>query len=315
MNLSKRITRVYNSSEEIPINDKSRIVLVSDCHRGDGRHSDNFSKNENCFIAALNYYDRKGYCYIEIGDGDELWENRRFKDIVEAHEDVFFKLSKFYRENRLYFIYGNHDMVKKNNKFIKKNLYQYYDENKRHYIPLFPDIKIHEGLILDYRTTGDKILLTHGHQLELLNSSFWKLSRFLVRYLWNPLELYGVNNPTRTAKNHKKQDRMARQLTKWSVENKHMVIAGHNHIPTLAEVGFPPYFNCGSSVHPRCITAIEIIDGDIMLVKWCTKVNKDGILFIDREILAGPRRLKDYFNMEEDGYERSFEAAKKQKIS
>jgi len=311
----KNISKVFKSSEEIFIDDNSKIVLMSDCHRGDGSFGDNFSKNENNYMAALDYYYNNGYTYIEIGDGDELWENRNFIDILEAHKDVFLRLSEFYKDNRLYFIYGNHDMVKKYDEFVQNNLYYFFDELENQYNPLFPNIRIHEGLILNYKVTGDKIFLVHGHQAEILNSYLWRLARFLIRYLWRPLELHGVNNPTRTAKNHKKKDELARRLTEWAIKERQMIISGHNHMPTFPEVGYPPYFNDGSCVHPRCVTAIEIVYGYIMLVKWCTKVRSDGTLFVNRETIGGPRRLKDYFSVRGQYNERSVKADKKQKIS
>jgi hypothetical protein len=66
-----------------------------------------FSRNENLYFTALNYYYKENFTYIEIGDGDE-------------------------REKKT--------------------------------VPLFNNIKVHEGLILRYTVTSDKILLIHGHQ-------------------------------------------------------------------------------------------------------------------------------------------------------
>ena len=47
-------------------------------------------------LSALNYY--KGFTYIEVGDGDELWENRSFSAIVETYRDIFLLLAKYYKE-------------------------------------------------------------------------------------------------------------------------------------------------------------------------------------------------------------------------
>jgi hypothetical protein len=33
-------------------------------------------------------------------------------------------------------------------------------------------------------------------------------------------------------------------------------------------------------------------------VKWNVKTKEDGTLFIGREVLAGPRKLADYFNVD-----------------
>lgn len=294
MDAINRVTRVFHSSKEIPFDDSSRIILMSDCHRGDGSWADDFSKNENIYTAALNYYYKNGYTYIELGDGDELWENRSFAKIVEAHIDVFKILSNFHKEGRLYFVYGNHDIVKRNERFVMKNLYKYFDELENIYKPLFPNIKVYEGLVLKYNVTNDKILLTHGHQVDFLSYDLWKLARFLVRYLWRPLELFGANDPMRTAKNHKKKDLVARRLSDWVVKEKNILITGHNHRPMFPRFNEPPYFNSGSCVHPRCITGIEIAEGKIMLIKWCTKTKDDGTLFIRRDVIAGPKKIKDF---------------------
>jgi len=291
----KHVSQVFEAAEQIPFDDSSRIVLMSDCHRGDGSWADEFSRNQNLYFAALTHYYKEKFTYIEIGDGDELWENSRFTDIKQVHSDVFWLLSRFYNEDRLYLIFGNHDMVKKDNRFVKNNLYQYFDESGKRHVSLFKNIKFHEGLVLNHRGTGDKVFLVHGHQVDFLNYRLWKPARFLVRYLWRPLTIFGVNDPTRAAKNYKKKDAVEKRLTEWVIEEKHILIAGHTHRPMFPEVGEPPYFNDGSCVHPRCITAIEIADGCIVLVKWNVKTKDDGTLFIGREVLAGPRRLRDYF--------------------
>lgn len=295
--MSKRISKIFQAAEEIPFDDTSKIILMSDCHRGNGGWADNFSSNQNIYFAALTHYYNENFTYIELGDGDELWENTNISDIIQVHSNAFWLMSKFYEAGRLYFIYGNHDMVKRSKRYVKKNLYQYFDERQKKYIPLFPDIKIHEGLVLKHRVTDDKIFLLHGHQVDPLNSTWWRLSRFLVRFLWKPLESFGVKNPTSTAKNYTKKEAVADRLTKWVTSENHMLIAGHNHRPSFAEVGDPPYFNDGTIVHPRCITGIEIEGGNISLIKWCVKTKYDGTLFVDREVLAGPRKLSDYFNL------------------
>ncbi|KJS89192.1 MAG: serine/threonine protein phosphatase, partial [Desulfosporosinus sp. BICA1-9] len=167
---------------------------------------------------------------------------------------------------------------------------------EKKYFPLFENIKVHEGLVLKHKLTNQKILLIHGHQVSFIDYEMWRLSRFLVRYLWRPLESFGVNDPTSTAKNYDKKDAVEKQLIEWVTREKHMLIAGHTHRPRFPQVGEPPYFNDGSSVHPRCITGIEITDGNITLVKWDVKTKIDGTLFIGREILVGPRKLKAYLH-------------------
>lgn len=300
MNLFKHLSQVFESANRIPFDDSSRIILMSDCHRGTGSQADDFFKNENLYISALNHYYNEGYTYIEIGDGDELWENKKLSDIINAHPNVFQLLKRFYQEKRLYFIYGNHDMVKRNVKYVEANLYEYYDKQERKELPLFENIQVHEGLVLEYRDQPEnkEIFLIHGHQVDFLNSSMWKCARFLVRHLWKSLELFGISNPTSPAQNQEKKEKIGKRLTDWTIRENQMLIAGHNHRPMFPEIGEPLYFNDGSCVHPLFITGIEINKGEITLVKWSVKVNGEGVLFVGRDIIAGPKKLRDLFSAE-----------------
>ena len=280
MNLLKGISQVYLTSKRIPFDDSSRLVIMSDIHRGDGSWADDFYRNQNLFFSALSYYYEHNYTYIENGDGDELWKFRKLSNIIHIHSDVFWLLSKFYKNHRLYFIYGNHDMEKKRNDFVAKNMYFYFRERDSKTIELFKDIKLHEGLVFVHSQKKYEVLITHGHQVDILNNFFWKLARFLVRYLWRPIESLGFNDPTSTAKNYIRKRRTELSLTDWINSNNCILIAGHTHRPMLPQIGHPPYFNSGSSVHPRSITALEIARGEIMLVKWAIKTRIDGTLYI-----------------------------------
>lgn len=302
MSSLKRLSQIFKSAERIPFDDSSRIILMSDCHRGVGSHADDFLKNENLYVSAMNHYYSEGYTYIEIGDGDELWENKRLSDIIHAHPLVFQLLKRFYLEKRLYFIYGNHDMVKQNMKYVKSNLYGYFDKLEKKELSLFENIQVHEGLVLVYQSGEDQlekqILLVHGHQVDFLNSRMWKSARFLVRYFWKPLELFGIINPTSPAQNQEKKEKVGKRLTDWAIRENQMLIAGHNHRPMFPEIGEPMYFNDGSSVHPLFVTGIEINRGEITLVKWGVKVNAEGILYVGRDVIAGPKKLRDFFKAE-----------------
>ena len=115
------LTKAYKEAKRISFNDQSKFIFFSDCHRGDGSFADDFANNRNVYQHALRYYYDNDFTYIELGDGDELWENLFFKDVLEANKSVYLQLQKFYLENRLEMIYGNHDMVYKNPDIVKKN--------------------------------------------------------------------------------------------------------------------------------------------------------------------------------------------------
>jgi UDP-2,3-diacylglucosamine pyrophosphatase LpxH len=295
MSASKRLSKALASSKVLTFDESSRFVIMSDCHRGDGSWGDNFSNNQNLFFAALTYYYENGYTYIEVGDGDELWENRNIQDVIHAHSDAFWLMSLFYQDGRLYMMYGNHDIVKKDSKYISNQCSSFYCDSVKSHLSLFPGIEISEGLILRYRNTKYQIFLTHGHQGDTLNSTLWRLARFLVRYFWRPLELMGIRDPTSAAKNNHTKNAVEKKLTDWVMKENQMLIAGHTHRAVFPKEGAPLYFNDGSCVHPRCITAIEIRSGMISLVKWAIMTKPDRTLFVGREILEGPVSLSNYF--------------------
>ena len=80
----RRIKKSFTKALHISIEDHPKIVIMSDCHRGTGTWADNFLKNRPIYTAALKHYYSRNFTYIELGDGDELWENRRFSDVFHT---------------------------------------------------------------------------------------------------------------------------------------------------------------------------------------------------------------------------------------
>ncbi|MCL7474546.1 MAG: hypothetical protein SCH39_02995 [Methanosarcinales archaeon] len=96
------LTRVFNSIQKrIELNDSTKLILFSDIHRGVGDWSDDFANNKLLFSHALNYYFHRDYSYVEIGDGDELWENNYFSDIKTEYYDIFGLMAQFAKKDRL----------------------------------------------------------------------------------------------------------------------------------------------------------------------------------------------------------------------
>lgn len=286
MFIQKRISQVFNEAKEVPFDDSSKIVIMSDCHRGDGSYADNFAHNQNLFFAALAQYYHHRYTYIELGDGDELWENDKISKILDVYDNVFWLLSKFHQDSRLYMMYGNHDMVKGKNKSFSNQLIYCENDTDEKCRPFFPGIEFHEGIVLRHREHQLKLFLIHGHQADFINDRLWQMSCFLVRFLWKPLELLGINNPTSAATNRKRKQSVERKLIDWIEKHNQPLIAGHTHRTAFPKPGEPWYFNSGSCVHPRFITALEIADGNIRLVKWSYKTRFDGTLYVGRDELG-----------------------------
>ena len=271
-----RMDTSFQQALKLPLGADSRYILFSDCHRGEGRADDNFLKNELIYLTALKYYYNCGFTCLELGDGDELWENRSMKKIKEMHPHSFEMLEKYYRSGRMYLVYGNHDMI---NKEAGEQLF-------------WPDVRFYPGIVLEDPMLHKKLFLTHGHQAEVMNSRFWKINRFLVRYLWRPLELLGVPDPTSAAKNNTRKERTEKRLTAWAVKQNLILITGHTHRP-MAGSEKSPYFNTGSCVHPGGITGIEIENRCIVLVKWLLGTKNDQTVYVKREVLGEKVQIRE----------------------
>ena len=295
MSSRTRLSKAYNTAKNIEFNSNDKFILFSDCHRGDNSFADDFANNRNIYFHALNYYYDNDFQYCELGDGDELWENRLFKSIFYAHQNVYELLKKFHDENRLHMIWGNHDMVYRNPRYVKKHLSSYFDPKTGETKTLFKDIVFHEGIVLKNTDTNQELFLTHGHQADWWNYLFWRWSRFFVRVLWKPLQIMGIYDPTSPAKNYKELIKIEKRIKRWIKENDNLItIVGHTHRPRFPESGEIPFFNDGSCVHPRSITGIEIENGAMTLIKWNVGTKPDGTLQIKRLILEGPKQISDY---------------------
>lgn len=285
MSAGSRISKAFADALCLPLDRRSRYILFSDCHRGVGNANDNFLKNEFLYLAALNHYFYRGFTYLELGDGDELWENRSIRKIKEMHRHSFDMMARFYASGRFYAIYGNHDIVKKNPEFPQKYFQSYYCEHQMCERPLFPRMVFYPAIILQDSMGKKDVYLTHGHQADPLNSTFWRLARFLVRYVWKPLEGIGIPDPTSAAKNNKKKKQSEQLLSDWAKQNNHILITGHTHHPMAGRVD-SPYLNTGSCIHPSGITGIEIENRCMTLVKWSVNTRPDLSLCASREVLG-----------------------------
>jgi predicted phosphodiesterase len=295
MSTESLLTKLYYSAQRYSLDNDTKIVCMSDCHRGMGNHGDNFLANQHLFYAALEYYYDNCFVYVEMGDGDELWENRNLKRIFEIHNDSIWLMSEFYKKGRFHMLYGNHDRKKRNPRYMAEYCLSLTSDSDNKYCGLIKGLSAKEGIVLEDRETGRHILLVHGHQGDLINDKLWLLGRFLVRYVWRPLELEGFSDPTDAGKNYKLRNKTEKRLAHWAEKTRVMVIAGHTHRAVLPKDGGSLYLNDGSCVHPRCITAIEIQNMEITLVKWLVMVRHNSVLSVEREILEGPVSLDKFW--------------------
>ena len=181
-------------------------------------------------------------------------------------------------------LYGNHDIEKKTPGNVHGTI--------------FSCLTVYEGLILKSDNSSVNLHVTHGHQADFFNSVLWRLAKFLVQHLWTPLENLGFSDPTSAAKNNTKKEKIEKRFIEYAKKSGCLLLAGHTHRPMLGN-STSPYYNCGSCVHPRCITWIELAGYNIRLVKWCSCTEKSRHfgniyakhppiypVYIKREVLA-----------------------------
>lgn len=266
----RRMTQAYQTARTVLFDDNSRFVFFSDLHRGDSSRSDAFASNEDLFIGALRHYLRRGFSYVEVGDGDELWQNRRFSDVKRAHQPTFDLLHRFDAAGRLHMIFGNHDIQGFQRRVMRKD-----------------GLTAREGLVLKHAQTGRRIFAVHGHQVDFKSDALYRLSRLIIRHFWRHIQNLGIAGVVSSIGESRNRETLRHRVSEWIEAHKQMVICGHTHTPRFAKPGSPPYFNAGSGVFDGYITGLEIQNGEIALVKWLRSEWGRA----ERWLMAPPRRM------------------------
>ncbi|MCP9752693.1 metallophosphoesterase [Ferruginibacter sp. HRS2-29] len=282
----KSLTTLYTSSREAKNENikvmevacsKDRFIIFSDQHKGNKSWADDFKGSETNYVAALNYYYKQGYSFINLGDSEELW---KFKagEILPANERSFAAESAF-QPDRYYKTFGNHDIIWKNKLDVSFLLKKYFQ------MPL----PVHEGIVLKC-SHGDisfDIFLTHGHQGDMMsdNNAF---STWIVAHIWMPLQRFLRLNINAPSKDFSLRNNHNKMMHEWSSERTNLIlVTGHTHQPVFASGKYynhpsnkidvkgpqqdvkPSYFNTGCCCYDDGdITGIEIADGFIRLIKW-----------------------------------------------
>ena len=283
--------------KRLSLSDTPKLIVLSDVHRGDGAGSDDFAHNSLIYGHALGWYFKEGFTYIELGDAEELWEQKSFDQIYIAHTSIYEKLRPFHDQGRYIKVWGNHDLK--------------WEEDPAPLEKLFAHIRVYEAVLLN-----DTILLWHGHQADpKCRDHGGRFSKFFVRRFWPYMQKCGFKDPTRAASNPGRCNAVDRTLQRWakqSYKGIEKIVAGHTHRPVFENLSLtermylqsnistpgvrmklkpdPTYYNTGSCVHPRCITGIEITEENnepkFTLIKWSYVVDPAiGVLRIDRTVL------------------------------
>lgn len=258
----RRLDQLLNTSPELLIDDASKIIFFSDTHRSDKSADDEFAPNEALFLHALTCYYHAGFTYIELGDGDDLWQTPDFSQIERAYTEIFALLRCFKAQSRLHMIVGNHEVQGRHYQHIEKG-----------------EFSATEGLVLRHGRSGQRLLVVHGHQVDVWSDQLGWLSQGLVWLIHEGFDWLGLKTGDLTTsvglvnselsdwyKNSQQQ--ITHQLIEWVRSRQQPLITGHTHLPVFPRCHQTPYFNPGCGINPGYITGIEIENGFIYPVKW-----------------------------------------------
>ncbi|QKJ32561.1 metallophosphoesterase family protein [Mucilaginibacter mali] len=283
-----------------------KFIILSDQHKGARDGADDFAMAEKNYLAALDHYNRNSFHYINLGDSEELWENR-YLSIKKHNKATFEHEQLFLKRNAFTKIFGNHDLYWDNDPLAAFGLSQLYGQS----------VKVLEGVVLQTKVHNRElsIYLTHGHQGDLQSDGNW-LSKWFISNVWGPLQAYLRINPNTPANNDQLKTTHNRMMYEWSEKREDLLlITGHTHQPVFKSLTHletlyagldkakadndeprirnlqhqiderhfkgdkvlefkdhdykPCYFNSGCCCFDDGdITGIEIEDGHIRLIKW-----------------------------------------------
>jgi hypothetical protein len=299
------LDRAYEAAPVRPVGADERVVVFSDHHKGARDGADDFQRSERGYNAALTYYDRLGYHLVELGDVEELWENK-FDEVAGSYEVTLRLAARFQAAGRYTRVWGNHDLAWNKPAFFQDRMkeFGYGDVTPVEAVRLAVDAG-------DGRTL--ELFLVHGHQGTADSDRNAWLSRLFVRFGWRALQRL-LNRPWNTPSvDWSLRGEHAAHMSSWAAERKRVLIAGHTHAPVFfnsrkeaeavavaaaeagdredalrlaraawataeqerlrrnppIELATPCYFNTGCcSFGDGDITGLEISDGAIKLIRW-----------------------------------------------
>ncbi len=213
-----------------------KFIIFSDQHKGRRNGADDFTQAEPNYLAALEHYAAEDFCFINLGDSEELWENT-FWQVKKKNKATFEAEKKFIANGKYVKIAGNHDLYWNTSPLAAFDLKMIYGEK----------VEVYDGVVLkslvQSQESGDNtqdseltIFLTHGHQGDAQSDGNW-FSKFFVGWIWAPLQALLRINPNTPAYDAEKKTLHNSIMYEWShAQKKLLLITGHTHQPVFASL-------------------------------------------------------------------------------
>ena len=242
LDIAKGLTRALDDASAVEgppfVLGRDRMILFSDLHKGGRDAADDFRRCERAYNAALAYYHGMGYWLAEVGDVEELWEERP-KTVLEKYARTMDLSAQFHRSStpetpRYTRIWGNHDDEWNREDKVKKFLGPIYDPQGTNPLRVYGSILI--PIQQPAGTTIGHLFLAHGHQGTVESDKMNWFSRLVVRHLWRPFQRLtntSLNTPaTDWELNYTHNIAMGKWLAGLPREDL-IFISGHTHRPVF----------------------------------------------------------------------------------
>jgi UDP-2,3-diacylglucosamine pyrophosphatase LpxH len=202
-----------------------KLVAFSDHHRGAFDSADQFRPCKPAYHAALGYYLEAGFELVLLGDVEDLWQVSP-EVAIKSYQDTLRLEAAFAQRGRYTRIWGNHD-----------NLWQDQTAIEKYLQPYLADSSPVEAMCLrvthENKPLGD-LFFAHGHQGTGFSDRYARISKPLVRYVFNPLQRFIRYPITTPARNYELRYQHERAMFDWSRAQKALIlVTGHTHRPVF----------------------------------------------------------------------------------
>ncbi len=282
-----------------------KFIIFSDLHMADRvRWVDDFERNEIIYCHALQHYYDQGYRLILNGDIEECWEAKP-RQIINAYRDTTYAAERLFAEKGHDWhvrIYGNHDDLWSKPEKVKKHLWPVLGP-----VTVHPAVHIGEDIFITHGHQGDiaadsyswlsRYFVRHPwrwlQKLMRLSTSRAAVNQFIRKrrdellYSWakdNRKLLIAGHTHRNMFRSYSTADKLQFLLQKLETNaqqshNPHVAKATANYLKRhIGSNGFhrkpveqnpvPCYFNAGTCVYTDGITGMELVNGEIRLIKW-----------------------------------------------
>ncbi len=224
----KQLDKLWENQEAPILNTiGNKYILFSDIHLGDGGGADDFRKNVEAFLRALDHYKKNGYDLILLGDIEELWQFQLDEIKVRYNNSVYQKIRAF-GDDHIHRVFGNHDI----------DWHQFNDDPAKN-APINNRCVV-EALKMRDSQGNIRFLLIHGHQGNTKADKHSWSSRFWVRAfrLVEPFfKKIGITSHPPAIKSRIAED-YERILYSWAEKNGVMLICGHSHKAIFSSMSY-----------------------------------------------------------------------------